>query len=777
MLALGLVLAVVWAGPTPPASAAPALVSFRALGPSLLPRGANAVGPVAAPTTVSLRVTLNPRHPRQLTSLLGNLYRRSSGSYHRWLRRGQFLARFGPSPRTVRSVEMWLHNDGATAVHAKGFAVDATMSAADVGRGLRAPLEAYRGPGGMLGYQPLAAPEIPHDLSAAVQTIIGLNTIAKNRPLLAGPAFARTHAGATPLNACPQAATLSNNYWTFNQEGQAYGINKLLSAGLNGAGKTIALYELGASSPIDVSTYFNCFGLTNPVSVTSVDGGASLSQGGTMEADADIEQAATQAPGATLVSYEAPNTPQSSYDLWNTIVTDDTAQVISTSWGDCEPLAAAAGAFADTTLFEQAAAQGQTVLAASGDSGSEGCFAQDGDTTAQVDYPASDAWVTAVGGTDLLAPGDQTAWNECQNNESIACAQQAGGIGAGGGGLSRYEPRPSYQPNILYWNTPQSCGTYCREIPDISANAGVGMILYDSGAGGWTIAGGTSLAAPYAAGLVADIDTGCTTNEGVWTPALYSLWHSSPANTVVSDITSGNTDLTGSNGGDYPALPGYDAATGLGSPIPTGLTCPEISSVTPHAAPPGSVVTISGLGLEDARIEFGTTPAAVLSSSDTTARVVVPNGNSTEPVTATANQEGTGILTSTFSVQPDQARLAVVIGGPTNQGAYGKEILEHVVVTNGGPAEAPELTTILTVPPGLRMIAADGAIHIGSTWRWHLNLPLQPGHQINYTVRLKVAAPKPRYATLTARTSSSFPNPQPSRAIAHRRVHLLGKRR
>ena len=90
----------------------------------------------------------------------------------------------------------------------------------------------------------------------------------------------------------------------------------------------------------------------------------------------------------------------------------DAAQVVSTSWGECEPGAEASGAIpAYTTLFEQASAQGQSVFASSGDSGSEDCFGQNGSTAEQVDYPSSDAWVTAVGGTDLLSSTDQVAWN------------------------------------------------------------------------------------------------------------------------------------------------------------------------------------------------------------------------------------------------------------------------------------------------------------------------------------------------------------------------------
>jgi len=269
----------------------------------------------------------------------------------------------------------------------------------------------------------------------------------------------------------------------------------------------------------------SCFGLTNPTYADIIDGGAPAATTGTFEADLDIEQAATQAPNTSIIAYEGPNTAAGAYEIWTAIVKTDVAQVVSTSWGECEPQAEAAGTMqAYTILFEQAATQGQTIMAAAGDSGSEGCYTTTKETASeQVDYPASSPWVTAAGGTALHRTGKETAWNYCQTDESITCANQHGGEGAGGGGVSRYEPRSTYQPNIAYWpTTSHPCGHYCREVPDISANAGVGMVVYANGT--WRVVGGTSAAAPFVAGLVADKNDGCTTPTGVFAPALYALY-------------------------------------------------------------------------------------------------------------------------------------------------------------------------------------------------------------------------------------------------------------
>ena len=468
--------------------------------------------------------------------------------------------------------------------------------------------------------------------------IVGLDTVTRFQPV-SDPTQAVTHLGnsvgvqpnADGLTACPAAVSeASGGNYTLDSLGNAYGIGSLLASGQNGHGETIGLFELASHSSADVATYLSCFGLANPVSTVQVDGGGGPVGGNpTGEADLDIEQAATQAPGASIISYEGPNgTANGAFDTWNAIVSTDAAQVVSTSYGECEPFAHSAGLIPSlTALFEQAAAQGQTVLASAGDSGAEDCYTKNLDTSEQVDYPASDAWVTAVGGTTLTA-GSEVAWNFCQDSESTDCADNNQGVAAGGGGMSRYEPRPAYQPNDLGWPTAQACGQDCRQVPDISANAGTAMVFYTGGS--WDIGWGTSFAAPLIAGMVADRDDGCTALTGVFTPALYALYDEGAYGSAFSDITSGNNDMTGTNGGAFAATSGYDPATGIGSPLAAGLSCPEVTSVGAGSA--GQQVSVSGLGLEHAAITFGTTPAQVISSTATQATVVVPSGSGTVTV-------------------------------------------------------------------------------------------------------------------------------------------------
>jgi subtilase family serine protease len=170
------------------------------------------------------------------------------------------------------------------------------------------------------------------------------------------------------------------------------------------------------------------------------------------------------------------------------------------------------------------------------------------------------------------------------------------------------------------------------------------MVYFSDGSFGY--GAGTSFAAPLMAALATDIDVGCTTAVGFLNPLLYGLYREGTYGTAFTDITRGDNDLTGANGGNYPALPGYDAATGIGSPLATGLSCPEITSVSPGAS---GDVTVTGLGLEKASITVGGRKAHVVSASATQAIVALSSGHGTRTFKATS-EVGAGNETSSFSV-------------------------------------------------------------------------------------------------------------------------------
>jgi len=237
-------------------------------------------------------------------------------------------------------------------------------------------------------------------------------------------------------------------------------------------------------------------------------------------------------------------------------------------------------------------------------------------------------------------------WNDCQG-QPIACADgslSGGSEGAGGGGYSTVWPRPSYQP---FATNPH------RAVPDLAypANPSAGgvVVVFQ---GTWNSFGGTSVAAPTTAGLFADTNQGCFNQLGRVGPALYAAGLPL-GNGNFTDITSGDNDFTSTNGGDYPALVGYDTASGLGTPIDQDLSialqgadgCPSVASVSPDTGPvAGSgAITISGGGFANATsVTFGSAGAGrILAQTETTITVVPPNASDPLCVDVTvANSQG-----------------------------------------------------------------------------------------------------------------------------------------
>jgi Pro-kumamolisin, activation domain/IPT/TIG domain len=632
------------------------------------PNGSVDEGRPLAATATSVQVVLEPSDPAGMKALLNDLYSPASPLYHRWVTPKQFDSMFGPAPATVAEAEAWLGQRGLQVSRTSTFTLTAATSTAGVDRAFGTVYHRYRTATGATGLVAQGAPLVPADLAGRVATINGLSTMPvftpSSRQLKPGsvltPGAHREGMVANAATACSGAASAASKYVavTMSQLTSDYGVNALQGAGLTGSGQTVGVYELGQSSGTDVSSYKTCFGLSNPLGVVKVDGGATSDANATAEADLDIEQVATQAPGASIESFEAPNTDQAAYDLWVKIIDNyPQVKVVSTSWAYCEPDASTAGELNGSfgTLFAQAAAAGRTILAASGDSGSEGCapdYNHGGWNALAVTYPASDPNVTAVGGTYDYSPTNQPVWNDCagQGSNALSCALGYVFQAAGGGGESLYEPRAKGQPDVFDW--PLSAGATCspcREVPDVSANAGTPMVMYSGGQ--WGAGVGTSFAAPLMAGLVADRSQGCAvTPVGDFSAFLYGLYGTPGSGAGLQDVTQGENDMLADNNGWFAAGPGYDLASGLGTPKAAGLACPEVTSVSPQGAVAGQQVTVTGLGLENATIYFDSTPVTPSASTATSATVVLPSGSGYAAVSA-ADQFGGGTLTTTYAYQ------------------------------------------------------------------------------------------------------------------------------
>ncbi|HLI14468.1 MAG TPA: protease pro-enzyme activation domain-containing protein [Acidimicrobiales bacterium] len=581
-------------------AAPPGPPAFVRLGPSpLVPRSARLLGPAAGSAEVSFEVVLAPRHRRKLAALVRAVTDPASPAYRRFLRPGEFAARFAPGRAEVAAVEQGLRRLGleATGLDADHLGIEVRASAAAAAAALATPLERYRLASGAVVVAPRRAPRLPRQLGADVQAILGLDGLAAEVPVGLSPRRAplppasRTPhdtVGPVPTSGCAPDASQAG--YTPDQIAAAYGFTGLYGAGDLGSGVTVALAEFAPYSPSDLAAYAACFGGTVVPSVTAVpvDGGpGSYDLSSEVETELDLEDVVGLVPEGRVLVYEGPNdngvvSDQAAYDTYAAIVAADRAQVISTSWGACEADVGSRAIDAENVLFEQAALQGETVVAASGDNGSSDCGASrhaSGGAALAVDDPASQPYVTGVGGTTLvLSPRSETVWN--------TGATGASDEGASGGGLSAHWAMPAYQadaPPSLGVVGPSSTADpchaasgLCREVPDVSADAGAPYAIYCTmgdllcSGDGWTPLGGTSAAAPTVAALfaLADASSACAGRPvGFANPALYKIAGGAWSSLAFTDVTSGTNDLTGANGGRYEAGPGYDLASGLGTPI------------------------------------------------------------------------------------------------------------------------------------------------------------------------------------------------------------------
>jgi subtilase family serine protease len=720
-------------------------------------RDAKVLGALAADVRIHLTVVLRPRDPAALAAFARDVSTPGGSLYHQYLTPAEFATRFGATEAQVQSVRASLVAHGLTPgdLSANRLSIPVTATAAQAERAFSLTMWRMVLPDGRRATLPGAAPALDASIAADVQAVLGLSSTNAFDPRYARRAIvggARhpslntsvrhvATGGPQPCSEASSAASQQGAY-TADQIGSAYGFSSMYQAGDQGQGQTIAIYELEPNDPNDIAAYQSCYGTHAPVSYIQVDGGAGSGEG-SGEAALDIENAIGLAPKASYLVYQGANSNSSApgsgpYDTFSAIITQNRAQVVSVSWGECEPNNTD-GLQAENTLFQEAAAQGQSIVSASGDEGSEDCNAPPPtlpNVSLAVDDPASQPLVTGVGGTTLNGigpPPSQTTWN----NGPVAGV--AGTGGAGGGGVSQVWAMPAYQSGaagglhvIGSESSGSPCGVstgVCRQVPDVAADAdpNTGYIVYWNGSrsdplstAGWQSIGGTSAAAPVWAALLAMINASSACHSspiGFANPALYRAAGSAYGSTF-SDITSGNNDLSATNGGLYPAGAGFDMATGLGTPVGGGLAS-SVCSVTLRIVSPASQRTTVG---QPAALQMRVAgPAAGgvtwrasglppgLSISSSTGRITgKPRRAGVYRVAVTGTYQGAPLRRVVFSWTvvgvPTVSRVSL-----TGVGA-GRPALS-LTVTAGSGAPAVKAVTI-ALPSGLRFTSRRGSLTV-----------------------------------------------------------------
>jgi len=540
---------------------------------------------------ISLAIGLNLRNAANLDSYLQEITNPQSPLYRRYLNPASFAALYGPLPQSEAAVSTFLRSQGfrITATYPNHLVVDAVGTVAQAEQAFQVQINDYISPAGQLFYANANAPSLPGQLVPLVASVSGLDdTIQYHRSPVA-PGQAPMRLGAHPLHtasvagaattSCPQpGSSIVPTSYTPPQITTAYNFTGLYNAKVMGEGQTVGLLELDGFSSSDIAAYTACFGGggTN-IRTVPIDGFNGVPGINAAEVALDIETILGLAPHlASLRVYEAANTSLTTYnDTWARIVSDATP-VVSTSWVFCEQAPGIASEIQQENIFfRAAAAQGQTILAASGDLGSDGCYdPQTGANTApSVDDPASQPYVTGVGGTTLRTNFDNSYQSEQVWND------RAIHNGASGGGVSQVWQMPSWQqaPGVANAYT-----TGFREVPDVSLNADpqTGYDIYCKAGGcanrGWMVIGGTSAAAPAWAAMIALANEAALRANGFMVgflnPSLYDIAHGAYGTSYtaafhdVVPVAGGinNNDYVGT-AGTYPDTATYDLATGLGS--------------------------------------------------------------------------------------------------------------------------------------------------------------------------------------------------------------------
>lgn len=561
------------------------------------------VGKTNASKKITLSISLNLRNADQMDGFIKSLYDPSSPNYKQFLTPTAFAQKFGPAQSTVDEVTSFLKSVGlhVVSVSPERTLIQVSGSVGQIEKAFHVTINNYRDTKGQVYFANANQPQLPTNLVGVITGISGLNNEAtwhhagakvRNLGKLnhSKPGTGVSANGKSTGSTQPMLGNGPAGGYTPTELRSAYDVAPLSSAGYDGSGQTVALFELDGYVQSNITTYDNNYNLGSPAPQTVlVDGYNGSAGSGEGEVELDIEVINAMAPKANVKVYEGPNSTQGVIDTYQKIATDDTAKEISTSWGESELQSNTSTMNSMHSIFQQMATQGQSIFSASGDSGAY----DGGGSQLAVDSPANDPEVTGVGGTALNLNssggyGSESAWSNSSNNSG------------GGGGLSTIYSQPSWQTGPGVSN---SYSNGMREVPDVSADAdpSTGYSIYSGGK--WTVYGGTSCAAPLWAGITAlnnqYAEALGKADLGFANPTLYKMFNTTQTYPAYHDVTSGNNLY-------YPATSGYDMATGIGTPDAYNLVR-DINGSSSSGGGGGGGTTSSQL-VQNSGFESGSSP-------------------------------------------------------------------------------------------------------------------------------------------------------------------------
>jgi hypothetical protein len=694
------------------------------------------LSPVTKLNGMSLILKRTPEQEAALTKLLYDQQDPASPSFHKWLTPEAFGDRFGLAQADLDVLTTWLQSQGfvVTEISPSRNRIVFSGSGAQVEAAFGLTIRRFQRDGQTF-FENSDPVHLPQSLSDVVSGVTGLSSYH-----LQGRALSRQRSALAP-----QFTTSSSSHylvpWDFRQ---IYDINTLVNAGSDGTGIKIGVIGQSAIDTMQISYFQQKTGQATklPTMILVPNTGVSnLVQGDDDESELDVEYSSGNAPGAsvqfiytgcgaTASSTALANTTDCQNDGVNTAliyaVTNNLAPILTFSYGACE---ATIATYAQSTLepvLEQANAQGQTILASSGDSGPATCDQGTNATAAshglEVSYPASSAYVTGVGGTQITgggwsasnnsyggsAPGYllENPWNDTSNYGQLA---------ASGGGVSKIFPKPSWQ---LGTNVPPDG---YRDVPDVAFAASVLNVPYfactteapcingnplpasfTSTDGGFY--GGTSLSSPGFAAMLAVIEQANSSGPlGNVNPKLYALAEGSSSRKVFHGIGGGDndvpcvfgtTDCGPTNYGrsiGYSINSGYDQVDGLGS-----VSASEFAAELSAKIPPISLSALPQPAIVGQPVTF---TATVIGSNPTPTGSVLfsVSGTSVSSAVPLAN----GVATYKYSGFASPAELALIQAAYSGDSTY-------------SAASSSLSVTVDTVPVSLTITASGTPLQINT---------------------------------------------------------------
>ncbi len=684
---------------------------------------ANAIGPVPSDQMLErlkLVLSRSPQQQEALESLLAEQQNPESPDYHRWLTPAEVGDQFGVSAQDISRVTEWLQSHGLRVdrVYESRTMIAFSGKAADVARAFQTELQYYNVEGKQ-HFSVTSDPMIPAALAPVIKAIRGLHTIEEH-PL----SHFSTQQSVSP------SYTLSAGSSYVVAPGDFAKIYDLPS-NLTGTGITIGIVGRSRTDFADFSNFRSLTGSTfpNPTEVVptaygGVDPGPACTaspcaNGDQGEATLDVLRAGSIAPAAKLLlvvdTVAGGDIGADAEYLVDT--TPVPAQVMNLSFGACESAAGASGVAFWDNLFQAAAAEGISVLVASGDSGASGCDAYNAAPPASPlpnspNYICSSSYATCVGGTEFNDASSYSTYWSSANGAGLGSALSyipEGGwnepltstnttrASSSGGGVSAYIATPPWQTG-----TGVPTARTGRYTPDISFTAsghdgyfscfaaGGGSCVVTNGSYFFEIFAGTSASAPSMAGITALLDQKEGNAQGNLNPRLYQLAASTPAafhdvTVATSGVAScsvatpsicnnsipGPAGLTGGQAG-YLVTAGYDEVTGLGSLDVTNfvnswpITAPQAATpaFTPAPGPYTSTQTVTITdGTTGAAIHYTTNGTTPTSTSTLYSAPLTVNATTTiEAIAVASGYSNSAVASATYTISAAKTPQTIAFG-------------------------------------------------------------------------------------------------------------------